>query len=466
MTEITIDQIKPNTEQPRKHFDEVALQELADSIQEVGLLNPILVRPNGSGYEIVHGERRWRACQLAGLEAIRADVRELDDEAAFLIAFTENLQRDDLNAMEEAQALQALKDKFDFSQADIGAKIGKSQPWISGRLALLKLPEPVQEKVITRVITPSAARELSRIENAEIQADLADKAASGNLTVRELEAVKSAPVGDWPPPMFCPNHDSFQDVLEWAQQRAIYLDTNPRTSTPLVMTNLRKIIEMELCRAAGKYIDGLEQRYGKEICWLILKNGGKVYLAADHIVKTARGDLSKKELIIERFDLQGLFDKYPWAEDLLVKIGWIDESGALAKLAETNWYEFSMDNFDLLYILLWSHGHPVLYPSDPEPEGEKKPMADASLEPIPLKVKELTWANLVLEKYVEQGLKLTPRGIDGWPENMTFEEWNEGLIAIGIMCKYGNDWDLRKASANVTAPPDFAILVAQHEVQT
>ena len=204
ITELQLDQIKPNENQPRKHFDQVALQELAESIQEVGLLNPVLVRTNGSGYELVHGERRWRASQIAGMETIRAEIRDLTDEQAFLIAFTENLQRDDLNPIEEAQALRALMDYFGYSQKDVAAKIGKSQPWISGRLSLLKLPDPIQDQVITRVISASTARELSRIEKPELQSNLAEKAASGNLTVRELEAVKMSEMdgvgmkhGDW-----------------------------------------------------------------------------------------------------------------------------------------------------------------------------------------------------------------------------------------------------------------------------
>ncbi len=102
MADILIDLISPNPNQPRKHFDDAALMELAESIKQVGLLNPILVRPIGDRFEIVHGERRWRACKLAGLETIRAEVRELDDETSFLVSFTENLQRYDLSPIEEA----------------------------------------------------------------------------------------------------------------------------------------------------------------------------------------------------------------------------------------------------------------------------------------------------------------------------------------------------------------------------
>lgn len=187
MTELQIDLIKPNQDQPRKQFDPEALQELADSIATVGLLNPILVRPNGAGFEIVHGERRWRACQLAGLETIRAEVRELDDETAFLIAFTENLQRDDLSPIEEAEALKTLRDRFGYSQAEIGAKIGKSQQYIAGRLALLRLAEPVQEMITTRVVNPSMGVRLAAVDDGKFQTVMAKQAAQENLTVKDLE---------------------------------------------------------------------------------------------------------------------------------------------------------------------------------------------------------------------------------------------------------------------------------------
>lgn len=187
ITEVPVDLIKPNPNQPRKRFDPDKLQELADSIAEVGLLNPVLVRPSAGGdYEIVHGERRWRACQLAGLTAIRAEVRELDDKTAFLLAFTENLQRDDLDPIEEARALATMLDKLGYTQSQAAKAIGKSQQYIAGRLTLLKLAEPVQELITTRVVNPSVGRELASIPDERWQLTQAKKAARGELTVKEL----------------------------------------------------------------------------------------------------------------------------------------------------------------------------------------------------------------------------------------------------------------------------------------
>ena len=463
---IALERIKPNPGQPRKQFDPERLQELADSIKEVGLLNPILVRSIGTGFEIVHGERRWRACQLAGMQEIPAEVRELDDETAFLIALSENLQRDNLNPMEEAQALYALKDKFNYSQAEIGSKIGKSQPWISGRLALLKLPAPVQEKVITRVISPSAARELSRIESPELQASLAKKAADGNLTIRELEAVKSTDGRDWPPPVLCPNRGRFFDVLEWARDRTVYLDNNPRAGDragdPSKHNKYRRIIELELARAAGGLLNKLEQEYGKKTYNWILKNAGKVVLVGEYVIRTAKGDVTKEKALIESFDIDGLIDKYPWAEEVLRTLGWIDNFQDLWKLAEIEIFGLVEDIADLFYILLWSHGWPVLYPDDPPPEGEtegyKTAWEKAQITFMETEYKELIWANLVLDKWETRGLEVTPIGIDGKPDNLTLDEYAEILRAFGLYGKYGDDAEMRRACEGVNAPEDLAIL--------
>lgn len=375
MTEITIEQIKPNPEQPRKHFDEAALQELADSIQEVGLLNPILVRPNGSGYEVVHGERRWRACQLAGLETIRADVRDLDDETAFLIAFTENLQRDDLNAMEEAQALQALKDKFGYSQAEVGARIGKSQPWISGRLALLKLPDEVQDQVITRVISPSAARELSRIDDPEIQANLADKAAKGNLTVRELESVpkETTTEPDWenwslseitawcrreigldqyPPPEHPPDL-SMSETIIWANQRLDYLNANP-TGNAYFETFHRSVVNIHLHSASGSVLNRIDDCWGRKVKDYMTKEKGnfyKFFLLCSRLIANLEigidGESGEPVGITDVRD--GL--KYPEGCEILLEIGWIDENNQ--PLFQPDWDDLSYIQNNLYYLMQW-----------------------------------------------------------------------------------------------------------------
>lgn len=150
------------------------------------MLNPILVRPNGKDYEIVHGERRWRACQDAGLTEIPATIRELSDEEAFLIAFTENLQRDDLNPIEEATSFKRMIDDFGYTQQKVANVLGKSQQYVADRLSLLKLTEPVQDMITARAVSPSVGRMLARHDDTDEAEELALEVAEGNLTVREL----------------------------------------------------------------------------------------------------------------------------------------------------------------------------------------------------------------------------------------------------------------------------------------
>ena len=191
LQELPIDTVHPGSHQPRKTFDADRLAELADSIRQHGLLMPILVRPNASGWEIVHGERRLRACRAAGLTTVRAEVRDLDDESSFLLAVTENIQRNDLNPIEEAEALLVLIQRFGYSQEKAGKIVGKSQEWASQRLSLLRLPTEVRNEVIARAITPTVASRLAAIDDTRKQSQLAREAASGNLRKRDLEkAVK------------------------------------------------------------------------------------------------------------------------------------------------------------------------------------------------------------------------------------------------------------------------------------
>ena len=187
--EIKLTEIKANPTQPRRGIDPDKLAELSASIREVGLLNPILVRPNGKDYEIVHGERRFKACESLGLETIRAEVRELSDEQAFLIALTENIQRHDLDPIEEAAAYQRMIADFGYTQAKVGEVVGKSQQLVADRLCLLNLSDPIQDMITARAVSPSVGRMLSRHDNTEEAEELAMEVADGNLTVRGLGQV-------------------------------------------------------------------------------------------------------------------------------------------------------------------------------------------------------------------------------------------------------------------------------------
>ena len=182
---LPIDLVRRNPNQPRKHFDEGELNELADSIRARGVLQPILVRPiAGGGYEIVAGERRWRAAQRAGLHAIPAVVRELDEVEALEISIIENVQRTDLNPIEEAQGFQALIDRFARTQQDIADAVGKSRPHIANMLRLLALPEDLQDMVRDGRLSAGHAR---AILTAPDPRALALRAIAGGLNVREIE---------------------------------------------------------------------------------------------------------------------------------------------------------------------------------------------------------------------------------------------------------------------------------------
>jgi ParB family chromosome partitioning protein len=182
---LPIDLVQRNPQQPRKHFDEGELNDLANSIRSHGVLQPILVRPIAGGkYEIVAGDRRWRAAQRAGLHAIPAVIRELNEVEVLEIAIIENVQRTDLNPIEEAQGFQALIDRFGRTQQEIADAVGKSRPHIANMLRLLALPDDLQEMVRDGRLSSGHAR---AILTAPDPRGLAQKAISEGLNVREIE---------------------------------------------------------------------------------------------------------------------------------------------------------------------------------------------------------------------------------------------------------------------------------------
>lgn len=183
---IKLDMIDPNPNQPRKDFGDDTLQELAESVKQVGVLVPLLVRPLNGRYEIVHGERRWRAAKMAGLSQVPARVQPLTDTEAFIISLNENLQRQNLNPIEEAKAYSWLQDQG-YSQAKIGEIIGKSQQYVASRLVLLALPPGVKEKITTHVVSPSHGEVLVSLKSTTLTEKFAKQVEQGKLTVRQLE---------------------------------------------------------------------------------------------------------------------------------------------------------------------------------------------------------------------------------------------------------------------------------------
>lgn len=162
-----IEQIRPNRKQPRKHFALDKLEELAASIKENGIIQPLVVTHNNDGYEIIAGERRWRAAQKAGLHELPVVIREASDDAIMELALIENIQRQDLNAIEEANAYQALIEQFQLSQDEIAKKVGKNRTTITNAIRLLKLPETIQSDIIEERLSMGHARALLSLENEE-----------------------------------------------------------------------------------------------------------------------------------------------------------------------------------------------------------------------------------------------------------------------------------------------------------
>ena len=186
---LPLEEIVPNKEQPRKTFDETALEELAESIRQHGVLQPLLVRPlPGGGYQLVAGERRYRASRIAGLREVPVVIRELSDVETMEIAIIENLQREDLNPIEEAEGLQALIDRCGFTQDQVAASVGKSRPAIANSLRLLKLPPEVREMTKSGAISAGHARALLPLSPA-LQENAAGAVISGGLSVRQTEAL-------------------------------------------------------------------------------------------------------------------------------------------------------------------------------------------------------------------------------------------------------------------------------------
>jgi ParB family chromosome partitioning protein len=186
--ELPVASIRPNPFQPRTHFDETALKELADSIEASGLIQPVVVRPRAGGFELIAGERRWRAVQRLGWEKVPAIVREADDRTVLTLALIENLQRDDLSPMEAARSYQRLIDEFGVSQAEVARLVGRDRSTVANSLRLFKLPEEVRDMVDDGRLSEGHARALLGMSDAAALVALARAAITAGWSVRETEA--------------------------------------------------------------------------------------------------------------------------------------------------------------------------------------------------------------------------------------------------------------------------------------
>lgn len=216
VSSLSIGEIEPNRDQPRQNFDEEALNELASSIAEHGVLQPLIVRPMpDGGYQLVAGERRWRAARIAGLTEVPVIVKTLTDSEVSVIALIENLQRENLNPMEEAEGIQKLIDEFDFTQEQAAQKLGKSRSALTNTLRLMSLPEKVRDLVSDDFLSQGHARALLGINDKSKICDAADTVISKHLSVRETEKlVKSINSQSVPGSMRIHKRDPFFSEVE------------------------------------------------------------------------------------------------------------------------------------------------------------------------------------------------------------------------------------------------------------
>lgn len=208
---LPIEEIRPNPDQPRQTFDEAAMEELAASVRQYGVLQPILVRPVDGGYEIVAGERRYRGAKLAGLKEIPAIVRVFNPLEMAEVAIIENVQREDLNVIEEARAYQVLMNRFGLTQAELSEKVGASRSHIANILRLLALPKKVQESLLQGVLLMGQARPLLSLDTPELMQKAADHIAGHNLSAREAEQLVAKLKKD----------PTFLDPVEWLKEPVV-----------------------------------------------------------------------------------------------------------------------------------------------------------------------------------------------------------------------------------------------------
>lgn len=198
LRELPVGNIVPNPWQPRRHFDEAALGELAASIQASGLLQPIVVRPVGSGFELIAGERRWRAAQRLGWQTVPAVVREVDDQSALTLALIENLQRDDLSPIDTALGYQQLMGEFGIAQAEVARLVGRDRSTVANTLRLLKLPTKIQQQLQAGDLSEGHARALLALEDPAEMTRLAGQAIADGWSVRQTEAMVRGDAQDKP----------------------------------------------------------------------------------------------------------------------------------------------------------------------------------------------------------------------------------------------------------------------------
>lgn len=220
---MAIGDIEPNRDQPRKEFDQASLSDLADSIRQYGVLQPLLVRPMPDGiYQLVAGERRWRAARMAGLSQVPVIIRELSDTETMALALIENLQREDLNPMEEAAGYRDLMERFGLTQEQVSAKVGKSRPVITNAMRLLNLPDAVRAMIEMQQLSAGHGRALLSLESEEEICQAANEVVKKGLSVRQTEAlVKKIKAKDQKPPQQTAWNNSYYTEVQLALSESL-----------------------------------------------------------------------------------------------------------------------------------------------------------------------------------------------------------------------------------------------------
>lgn len=254
-TEIKISEIRPNPYQPRKIFDDEALKDLSESIKEHGVFTPILIRKSVQGYEIIAGERRWRASKLANKETIPAIVMDFTETQMMEISILENVQREDLNPLEEASAYQRLAERLNYTQEVLAQRVGKSRVYVANIMRLLKLPAPVQKLLSDKKLTMSHVRPLVTIEDEDLAIELANKIVSEGLSVRSVESLVKEYTDDKKPNKTVvrplkekdPNLVYVENLMELKLQTRVQLDRGEIKIKYTSDDDLNRILELLGC---------------------------------------------------------------------------------------------------------------------------------------------------------------------------------------------------------------------------
>ncbi len=243
---IDINDIRPNSAQPRKNFDEVKLGELASSIKTNGVIQPLIVRESANGYELVAGERRWRAARMSGLRTVPCIVRNFDDRQNAIVAIIENMQREDLNPIEEAKGLRSMTEKYGFTQEQVSASLGRSRTYITNSIRLLKLPPEIQQYVSSGQMSAAHGRTIINISDREKQMEVANKIIRNDLSVRATEKLAEKVKDEIKPDRKKRKKASDQNIAKSAEIQAVERELMTLTGTRVRIAGDEKSGRIEL----------------------------------------------------------------------------------------------------------------------------------------------------------------------------------------------------------------------------